>query len=95
MNDYLKLAVKNCADCLAKVKRVNLRNAVHYPQKSGFPGERIALDLVGPLPETVENYKYILTIQDHFTRFVMAIPIVNKEADTVANVLIERLTTTL
>ena len=90
MNDYLKLAVKNCADCLAKIKRVNLRNAVHYPQKSGFPGERIALDLVGPLPETVENYKYILTIQDHFTRFVMAIPIVNKEAETVANVLIER-----
>ena len=34
----------------------------------GAPLERIALDVLGPLPETDRGNKYILVIADYFTK---------------------------
>lgn len=48
-----------------------------------------SLDLVGPLDESVKGYRYILTLQDELTKFTEAIPIINKEASTVAKGLVE------
>ncbi|KFM66588.1 hypothetical protein X975_14118, partial [Stegodyphus mimosarum] len=33
------------------------------------PIERIAMDIVGPLPMTLSGHKYILVITDYFTRW--------------------------
>ena len=35
----------------------------------------VGMDIYGPLPETEEGYKYILTITDHFSRFIRLIPL--------------------
>lgn len=51
--------------------------------------DKIYLDLVGPLDESVNGYRYILTLQDELTKFTEAIPIENKEASTVAKGLVE------
>ena len=40
------------------------------------------------MSETVRKNRYMLTVQDGFTRFASAYPICNKEAGTVARVLI-------
>mgnify|MGYP003312821645 CR=1 FL=1 len=92
MSSYLKAQVRSCADCITKIKKCNQRDTVHYPQKSGYPGERLSIDLVGPLPETatVEKNRYIMTVQCMFSKFVQCFPLPNKEAETCANVLIER-----
>ena len=90
MVTYLKMQVRNCADCLIKIKRCNLRDTVHHPQKSGYPGERLSIDLVGPLPETDNKDRYVMTVQCMFTKFVQCFPLPNKEAETVANILVER-----
>ena len=90
MTTDLRRMVGKCPECLTKIRQCNQRDVPHKPQKSGFPGERLSVDLVGPLPETVNGYKYIMTVQDMFTRFVQAFPIPNKEAETCANVLIDR-----
>ena len=50
------------------------------------PFEKVALDIVGPLPETCSGNKYILTFQDNFSKFLLAIPIMNQEAKTIADV---------
>jgi len=44
-------------------------------------GAVIHLDVVGPLP-TSEGYTYLLTCVDRFTRWLEAIPMVSKSADS-------------
>ena len=85
----LRLKTKQCSTCLAKVTSTNRKDASHVPRQPGFPGECISIDLVGPLPLTHKNEKYILTVEDEFTRFVKAYPLQNKEAATIARVLID------
>ena len=49
------------------------------------PFEKIAIDIVGPLPITEDGSRFILTMQDDLTKYSYAIPIPNHEAMTVAN----------
>jgi hypothetical protein len=55
----------------------------------GAPMERMALDLVGPLPESTQGNRYILVIGDYFTKWVEAFALPNQEAVTVATKLVE------
>lgn len=53
------------------------------------PYERVALDILGPLPETVGRNKYILVIGDYFSKWTEAFPLPNQEAHTIAKALVE------
>ena len=86
----LQRMVKACKSCLAKITKVNLKKGIHVPQKSGYPLETIYIDLVGPLPTSHEQYRYLLTVEDAFTRYAEAFPIRNKEAVTVTKELLDR-----
>ena len=55
------------------------------------PFEKCALDMVGPLPVTINGNKYILTFQDHLTKFSKAIPVENQEASTVAKAFVTKI----
>ena len=48
------------------------------------PFERVAIDILGPLPETRKGNKYILVIGDYFTKWKEAFPMQDMEASTVA-----------
>ena len=52
------------------------------PPVSDF-NERIHMDLMGPLPNN-EGMKYLLVMQDAFSKWIELVPLINKEADTVA-----------
>ena len=54
----------------------------------GSPMERIAIDVLGPLPITETGNKYILIVADYFTKWVEAYPMPNQEATTVAKLLV-------
>ena len=47
-------------------------------------GQRVAMDLVGPLPESDHQNKYILVIQDYYTKWVELCAIRDKRATSVA-----------
>ena len=66
-----------------------MRDTTHQPRRSSFPFERLYVDLVGPLGDGQTGPRYILTVEDHFTRWVMAVPIPNKENQTVAWALLD------
>lgn len=51
------------------------------------------MDLVGPLPETDDGNRYLLTIVDTFSKWPMAIPLPNKRAETIAHALYRNLIT--
>ena len=57
------------------------------PSTVGNVREKVFIDLVS-MSETVRKNRYMLRVQDGFTWFASAYPICNKEAGTVARVLI-------
>ena len=59
----------------------------------GAPWERMAIDILGPLPYTYEGNRYLMVVEDYFTKWTEAIPIKDIEASTVAKKFVERIVT--
>ena len=59
--------------------------------QTGFPMQLVAVDILGPIPESPAGNKYILVTSDYFTRWMGAYPIPNQETSTVATKLIAEL----
>ena len=56
----------------------------------GRPWQKLAVDLVGPMPETRAGNRWILVITDHFTRWQDAIAVPDATAPVVATTLDQR-----
>jgi len=50
----------------------------------------VAIDILGPFPESEAGNSYVLVAGDYFTRWMEAYPIPNQEAVTVARVLVDQ-----
>ena len=57
-------------------------------ERVGNPLERVAMDILGPLPETSRGNKYILVLGDYFTKWTEAYAMQNMEAVTVARIFV-------
>jgi hypothetical protein len=53
----------------------------------GAPFDRVAIDILGELPETENGNKYILVIVDYFTKWTQAFALPNQTAQTIADTL--------
>uniref|UniRef100_A0A8D0E947 Gypsy retrotransposon integrase-like protein 1 n=1 Tax=Salvator merianae TaxID=96440 RepID=A0A8D0E947_SALMN len=75
--------IKMCETC---------QNAEHHksmskktrPVKVESPWEVLGLDVYGPFPETVQGNTHILSVTDHYTKWVEAIPLPKRDAFSVA-----------
>ena len=54
----------------------------------GMPMERMAVDLMGPLPKTENGNLYIAVVVDYFTKWAEAFALPNKQSQTVAEALV-------
>jgi len=57
---------------------------------SGAPLERIHIDVTGPHPRSRRGSVFILTCVDPFTKWAEAFPAPNKEAATLARIIVEQ-----
>ena len=55
----------------------------------GYPMERIAIDILGPLPESSKGNKYIMVVGDYLSKWTESYAIPNQEARTVAQKLVD------
>lgn len=80
--------VNNCKSCqLNKTVRKKNKSPMIITTTSVAAFERVAMDIVGPLPVTEDGNRFILTIQDDLTKFSQAFCIQNHDAETVAEKL--------
>ena len=79
--------VKTCEICQRADKPT--KNNPLRPIKVSEPFELIGMDLIGPLPETVQGNKYIIVLTEYLTKWVEAKPLTNKRAETIAEFLHE------
>ena len=54
------------------------------------PLERIAVDIMRPIPETNDGNKYILVLKDYFSKWTEAYALKNHTAQTDANIIMEQ-----
>ena len=66
----------------------------HHPLgniPTGHRWDQIAMDILDVCASTLDGYRYILIIADYFSKWKEAFPIKNKCADTVADVLVDKI----
>ena len=71
--------------CLSKDERTFRGPMKQY--QVGAPLKRIAIDILGPLPESYNGNKYIIIVTSYFNRWTKDFAIPNQEAITVAETL--------
>ena len=65
-----------------------VRTQVHVQSLAGYVGEKLYVDLVS-MSETIKGNRYMLTTEECFSRYCRVYPFPNKEAHTVAKVLMD------
>ena len=83
-----------CSVCDVCASRKSPNRKIKAPLQKyivGVPMERVAIDIMGPLPKSNKGNSYILAIGDYFSKWVDAIPIRNQKANTVAQKLVDRI----
>jgi len=84
---------RRCAEC-NEYHRGKLKNqGALKPVLPGAPHERWYISLTGPHPKSDRGHTWILTCIDSFTKWAEAFPLHNKEAQTIAKVLVEQVFT--
>ena len=56
------------------------------------PLERLAIDILGPLPETDQGNRYFLVVMNYFSKWVEALAMPEQSAVTVAHLLVTEVT---
>ena len=84
--------VKKCAKCqLNKTLRPKWKAPMEITTTAKHPFEKCALGIVGPMTETISGNKYILIFQVDFSKFVVAIPIPQQDAETIENEFVQNI----
>ena len=89
----VKIYVSGCEICQKGKEPMPLKRAPMQVARSGYSMERIAVDILGELPNTERGNKYVLVVADYFTKWTKCYPMLNMEAATVAKLLVEELFT--
>ena len=82
--------LRNCTTCMKRKSPAGR----HHPLgniPTGHRWDRIAMDILDVCDPTADGYRYILVIADYFSKWTEAFPIKDKCADTVADVLVDKI----
>ena len=85
----VKATCQSCDRCQKTAKRTHSRAPmVSPPPHITRPFDKVAIDVVGPLPTTKYKNRYILTYIDLGTRYPDAVPLSSTTADVIAKALL-------
>lgn len=79
----------SCPQCQKAAKKPHYKAPLIPMPVIATPFQRIAIDIVGPLPRTTRGNKFILTLMDYGSRFPDARPLRTTHSEAVATALFE------
>ena len=79
---------RSCPNCQKASRRKEARAPLISLPIMSVPFQRIAMDIVGPLPKSRKGNRYILVVCDYATRYPEAVPLRSIEAETIAEELV-------
>ena len=80
--------VSRCSECAAKKNYGRRRRAPLQQNIVGSPMEKVAMDILGPLPKTPRGNCYVLVISDYFTKWIESYALPDQTAVTVAEKIV-------
>jgi hypothetical protein len=83
----VEAVLEKCTTCQRKKRMEKDPKHTITPSLEGFPFQRIVIDFIGPLSESLKGNQYILTVRDTFSQWLEAFPLRQAEASEVANIL--------
>ncbi|MCP3667440.1 MAG: DDE-type integrase/transposase/recombinase [Gammaproteobacteria bacterium] len=91
MRHDIKVRCERCRPCaLRKNPRKYTRAEMKLIPLCTEPWQRIASDIIGPLPLTEKGNKYIITFTDYFTKWTEAHALPDQKAETIARCMIDQ-----
>ena len=90
--DYRRDATNWCARCEPCVRRKSAPPPHRAPMghvATGLPLQRVAIDIMGPLPMSTRGNRFIMVVADYFTKWTEAYPLPNQTAGEVAKTFTE------
>ncbi|MEM7282731.1 MAG: RNase H-like domain-containing protein [Pseudomonadota bacterium] len=91
MSQDCRAWVKACVPCKRRKTPRPMKLGYTHPMFKNRPFHTVAIDLVGPCPETRDGDVWILTMMDVFTRWPIAVPLPNRKSETIMKALYENL----
>jgi hypothetical protein len=90
MKQELEDYIRRCEICQKnKITQNKTKMPLQITTTPEVVWEKFSLDIVGPLTPTLEGNKYLLTFQDELSKYTIAIPIQQQDAETVAKFFVE------
>jgi transposase InsO family protein len=92
MREWVQRFIAECDFCQKQsYKRSRIETVPFTTAQTQQVMQRLAIDAIGPLEEDGYGYKYVLTVIDSFSRWVMAYPMKTQETNEVVRNLIKHI----
>ena len=82
--------VQSCSVCQTKDRGPKYQAPLGSMPEPLGAWHTVAVDVLGPLPQTRNGKKYIVVITDYLTKYVLAVPTRDQTAETIAAVLMDK-----
>ena len=93
MSSYIANFVRSCEHCQSrKVTKRHTKEGIKAFRTPSAPFQVWEADLYGPLPTSYRGNAYIFTAVDLYSKFLVATPLVNKDAMSIATALFDLFT---
>ena len=80
---------ERCKICQMNKLRTRKKEPMYLTETPNGTFVELVIDTIGPFNTTIEGFRYALTVICNLSKFLIIIPIKNKEANTIAQSLIE------
>lgn len=83
--------IKNCHKCQTNKAKANKKIPLQITDTPQSAFDKVSIDTIGPLQRTERGHIYAVTLMCNLTKYLIIVPINNKEARTVAKAIMENL----
>ena len=89
MSSDVDVHCSTCSVCSARKPPTPHPRAPMSLDRASYPMQRVAIDLLGPLPTTAAGNRYIAVVVDYFTKWTEAFPLPDIRTTTVASAFVD------